>query len=77
MALPSEQDYETLGKVRTAASAARLYNVDLRAVLYLAKRGRIVPTQDGRIWLIYLPSLVRLWGPPTTLKPKCSETRPR
>jgi hypothetical protein len=58
------QHYTCLKYVTTLAGAARLYKRDKKTVRYAIDAGNIAAVQDGRNWLVSIPSLIAYWGNP-------------
>lgn len=56
--------YAPLEQVSTVASVARRWKKDKKSVVCAIDSANIAARKDGRIWLVYIPSVVAWWGNP-------------
>lgn len=53
---------EVFSQVATLPAVCALWNKSRKAVLMRLYKGDIEGWQDGKIWLVFLPSVVKIWG---------------
>jgi hypothetical protein len=58
------EHYKHLNYVTTASEAARMYNRDIKTVLYAIDTGNIAALKVGGTWLVSVASLMDFWGSP-------------
>lgn len=56
--------YAPLTQVSTMAAVARRWKVDKKTVRYAIDSGNIAAVQEGRVWLVSIPSVMAFWGTP-------------
>ena len=58
------QHFRCLKYVVTAAEAARMYEVNIRTVMYAIHANNLAAHKLGSVWLVSVPSLIAYWGDP-------------
>jgi hypothetical protein len=58
------EHYAPLKQVATLSTVARVWKRDKKTVRYAIDAANIAAIQDGRIWIVSVPSVMAWWGAP-------------
>lgn len=64
------EEFTYLKHVTTLSQACRMYRKSRSAMMYAIDAGNVAAMQDGGVWLVSIPSLIREFGMPPLPRPK-------
>lgn len=77
MLKPAKQtDYQSFRTVATVAEVAQIWRIHRSTIMYHVIESTIAADKSAGTWLLYLPSVTRVFGyPPAPLPEEITETR--